>query len=386
MRRGEALRDRLSAPARARGAPELRASRGPLWVALAVSAAGVVISLLLVRVHAQAHAGITSFCSISEAVNCDRVATSRYAVLLGIPIAAWGVAGYTVAATLAAWGLRREEGSAGWAGLLFVVAAFAVAVSVVLAVISEVAVGALCLLCAGSWLLTAALLESARRGCAGTGVRSAVQHGLGLLRARPRRSAAVALVVAAGVVVAGVAYPRYWERPQRAPPPGEVAGLAPPGARVVVEYSDYECPFCARAHEETRAIRDSRPDVTVVRRQFPLDASCNPALSRSIHPGACELARAALCGDEQGRFAAMDDALFRNQRARLPPIEVAREVGLDLDRFRACMRSAGTERRLQADIADAMRDGVRATPTYLVGGVAKVGQFPVELLPPVSAR
>ena len=61
--------------ARAAAAP-----RGALWLALVLSLAGAVLSILLVRVHAQAHAGIESFCAISDVVNCDRVAMSRYAI------------------------------------------------------------------------------------------------------------------------------------------------------------------------------------------------------------------------------------------------------------------------------------------------------------------
>jgi protein-disulfide isomerase/uncharacterized membrane protein len=372
--------------------------RRPLWVALLLSLAGAVVSIVLVRIHAQAHAGITSFCSISDTVNCDRVATSPYSVLLGIPVAGWGVLGYGVAGALAAWGLRRERGDAAFPGLLFVVAAVAVCASIVLAIISEVAIGALCLLCAISWVLTLALLESARRACGGRGVTASVRDGVTALRARPRRTVAVALVGMAGIASAGVAYPRYWERPgpaaaqkpAPAAPPGAPATAAGPGARVVIEYSDYECPFCAKEHEETRIIRETRPDVTIVRRQFPLDAACNPALTKSLHPDACELARAGICAQEQGRFAAMDDALFRNQRARLPPAQVAEQVGLDLERFRACMTSPATRQRLQEDIAAAVRDGVRATPTYVVNGVATAGHFPVELLAPappnVTAR
>ncbi len=380
MRRGKALRHRVTAPP---------VPRTPLWVALLLSVAGAVVSILLVRIHAQAHAGISSFCSINDVVNCDRVATSRFAVLFGIPVAAWGVVGYGVAGVLAAWGLRSERGASAWAGLLFVVGAVAVAASIVLAIISEVAIGALCLLCAASWLLTFGLLESARRACGGAGIAAAVRDGVRVLRARPGRTAAIAAVSLAGIAFAGVAYPRYWDRPQPAPPrPAGVTTAASPGqaqgegARVVVEYSDYLCPFCAKAHEETRVIRDTRPDITIVRRQFPLDASCNPALTRTIHPAACDLARAGICAQEQGRFPAMDDALFRNQRAGLPPAEVAQQVGLDVDRFQACMRSPDSARRLEADIAAGMRDGVRATPTYVVNGVAKAGMFPVELLPP----
>jgi protein-disulfide isomerase len=376
---------------------------GALWVALAASLLGVVLSIVLVRLHAQAHAGVESFCTISDTVNCDRVATSRYSIFLGLPVALWGVLGYAIAAALAGWGLATPgRRSAAASGLLFVVAAAAVAASVVLAVVSEVAIGALCLLCAGSWLLSVVLLVAAARACRGEGIRAAVGEGLQALRKAPGRSGAAGLVLVAVIAAAAAIYPRYWEKARTRPvPPGSSApGSAAPGApaaggampdpaapagadgrTVVVEYSDYECPYCARAHEEMRAILQSRPDLTVVRRHFPLDSSCNSAVSRSIHPGACRLARAGICAEEQGKFADMDDALFRNQRPGLDVGAIAGQLGLDLERFRACLASPQTSARLQADISAALRDGVRATPTYVVGGVARAGQFPLDLVP-----
>jgi protein-disulfide isomerase len=378
-------------------------ARGPLWAALLLGLAGVALSLVLARVHAQAHAGVASFCSISDTVNCDRVATSPYSVALGLPVAVWGALGYAIAAVLAGWGLRRSADAPAAAGLLSVAAAIAVTISLALALVSELAIGALCLLCAGSWLMTVALLLAAVRACRGVGLGACVREGLAALRARPARSAAIGLVGAGALVFAAAAYPRYWERP----PPGaslaarpgaapvavsatgrDGAGATSLAGPVVVEYSDYECPFCARAHEQTRAILRERPDITVVRRQFPLDASCNPALTRTIHPAACSLARAGICAQEQGRFTEMDDALFRNQREGLSPMVVAERVGLDLDRFRACLTSPATDRRLQSDVAAGIRDGVRATPTYLVGRTARAGEFPLDLIPPapVSAR
>jgi uncharacterized membrane protein len=111
--------------------------RPALVVAAALAAAGLVIALVLVRLHAQAHAGVASSCAISEYVDCDRVATSRYSVVLGLPVAAWGVFGYGLALLLSLAGLRPGRRREGWpAGLLFLVAAAAAAAAVALAGVS----------------------------------------------------------------------------------------------------------------------------------------------------------------------------------------------------------------------------------------------------------
>jgi protein-disulfide isomerase len=394
VRGGPPLSDRLNRAKRAERArpgartPTAALARPASWAALALAVVGIVLAGLLTRLHAQAHAGIASFCAISDVVNCDRVATSQFSVLLGLPVAVWGVLGYALAAALAGWSLTRRRPHPAWpGGLLFVVAAVAVCAAVVLAAISELVIGAWCLLCIGSWAVSIALLVAAILACRPVGVRAALRADLAALRARRGLTALAALVGVAVVAVAAVAYPRYWERAPApvASAPGGTAPAPAAGPITVVSYSDYECPFCARAHEETRALLVRRPDVRIVRRQFPLDASCNPAVKKVIHPTACALARAALCADEQGRFDEMDDALFRNQTEQLAVKDVAARIGLDVGRFRVCLDSTRTTQRLAADIAAGIADGVRATPTYIIGHTAHAGRFPTELLPPPGA-
>ena len=93
-----------------------------LAAALLLSAAGLVVSLVLVRLHSQAHAGIASFCAISETMNCDKVAMSPFSVVLRLPVAVWGAIGYGLAFTLSAWGLGSKRLHPRWpAGLLLVV-------------------------------------------------------------------------------------------------------------------------------------------------------------------------------------------------------------------------------------------------------------------------
>ena len=365
-----------------KGAPAAPPPPGPLRLALAAALLGLALSLVLVRLHGQAHAGVASFCDLSETVSCDRVATSRFSVVLGLPVAVWGVVGYGLAAALAARGLSRRKPGPTWpAGLLLAVGAATAGASVALALLSRLAIGALCLLCAASWGAALLLVSAAWRACRPQGAAAAVRADLATIRANPGRSVALLLAGLAGVGLMAAAWPRSW----RGRPAARAAAPAS-GPAVVVEYSDYQCPMCARAHEETRAFLARRPDVALVRRHFPLDASCNPAVKRPMHQSACALARAAICAEAQGRLAEMDDALFGDQGRGEPAEAVAARLGLDLVRFRACLPSPETERRLAADIAAALRDGVRATPTFVVGGTAVAGQLPAELLPPPPGR
>jgi protein-disulfide isomerase len=319
------------------------------------------------------------------------VATSRFSVVLGLPVAVWGAFGYGLALLLALAGLRPRRKRDGWpAGLLAIVAAAACAAGLVLAGISALAIGALCLLCSASWLVSAGVLVAAWRACRPAGVAAALREDLAVLRARPWQTAGVVVSGAVLVFLVAAAYPRYWDAP-RAPVAGiPVPGMAPgPGTShgplAVVVFSDYECPACARAHEETKALLAGRTDVQLSRRQFPLDSDCNPAVKRRMHPGACDLARLGICAEAQGKLEPMEDLLFANQAAKRPVEELARAAGLDFGKLRACIASPETEARLRSDIETAMRVGLRATPTFVVGGRAYPGALPPELLPPRAA-
>jgi protein-disulfide isomerase len=85
-----------------------------------------------------------------------------------------------------------------------------------------------------------------------------------------------------------------------------------------------------------------------------------------------------VCAEEQGRFAEMDDALFGNQEGGQPVSNLAERIGLDMERFRACLDAMSTRSRIENDIAAGVRDGVRATPTYVSNGKAASGLFPRE--------
>ncbi len=392
----------MPAPKSKHAAPTHTRSRALEGAILALSLVGAALSVELALLHARVHAGgASSFCAISERVNCDTVALSPWSVALGVPLAAWGALAYLAVAGLSAAALGRGRPHEGWpAGLLAVATGALAATAVVLAIVSEVVIGAFCILCAASWLISFALSAlSWRLARQAGGVGPALRADARALRARPGPSfgAAATLVLAAVALVAGYAgtgraAPPRAPAPGVATPPPAVAPALPatagaePGSRVVHEFSDYACPFCARVHVTDKPLRAQRPDVRIVRRHFPLDDACNPKLTRPFHVGACELARAGICAEAQGRFEAMDDALFANQAEKAPVEELARRVGLDLDRLRACLAAPETEARLKSDIQEGIQAGIRGTPSYVVDGKVFPGDLAQLLGAPSSAE
>lgn len=132
----------------------------------------------------------------------------------------------------------------------------------------------------------------------------------------------------------------------------------------VIEFSDYQCPFCSRYFRETYPQLDNdyvkTGKVRYVLREFPLE---------SIHPNAYKAAEAANCSGDQGKYWEMHQRLFSNQNAlgvqELPGH--AQAVGLDAERFKACLDSGKYTAKVRKDLNDAQKYGVTGTPTFFVG-------------------
>jgi protein-disulfide isomerase len=124
---------------------------------------------------------------------------------------------------------------------------------------------------------------------------------------------------------------------------------------VVIEYADYECPFCAALHARLMAV----PDLRLVFRHFPV---------RSSHSRAWPAAGAAEAAAAQGRFWEMHDALLADQgRLEDPHLWArARTLGLDLERFDADRRSDEVRERIKRDFRAGVRAGVVTTPTLFL--------------------
>ncbi len=156
-----------------------------------------------------------------------------------------------------------------------------------------------------------------------------------------------------------------------APPPAvstddHVRG--PVDGPLVIEYADYECPYCARADALLSDLRVRR-----VFRHFPV---------QSKHPRARALAHAAEAAGLQGRFWEMHDSLYSDQgRIDDPHLwERVRRLGLDLERFERDRRSQGVADRVARDFRSGVRAGVVTTPTFFVDGELHTGVPGPELL------
>ncbi len=149
---------------------------------------------------------------------------------------------------------------------------------------------------------------------------------------------------------------------------------APDAPLTLVEYGDFECPFCSRATGVTRELRARfGPNLRYVFRHLPLS---------DVHPHAEFAARAAVAAQRQGRFWEMHDILFDHQD-ELEFEDVAgyaSELGLDVETFLRDLEADETAAVVRADLASAEASGARGTPTFFVGAVRHVGPHDTETL------
>lgn len=162
--------------------------------------------------------------------------------------------------------------------------------------------------------------------------------------------------------------------PSPRPVPAQFPVRGNPVAPVTIEeFSDFQCPFCARSVATVQQILEDYPgQVRWIFRHFPVFES---------HPNAPAIHMVSIAAGEQGRFWEMHDLLFEN-RDRVTRDDVfgyARRLNLDMTRFEAALGDRSLITRIEADYNEAIARGVRATPTFFINGRKVEGAVPYPL-------
>jgi protein-disulfide isomerase len=154
--------------------------------------------------------------------------------------------------------------------------------------------------------------------------------------------------------------------------PGDAPSKGPKNAPVtIVEWSDFQCPFCGRVIPTVKQIEDAyKGKIRLAFKHQPLP----------FHNNAEPAAEAAMAANEQGKFWEMHDKLFANQQQLdRPSLEkYAQEIGLNMARFKAAMDSSKFKERIQKDSAEGMKVGANGTPTFFINGRKVEGAQPFD--------
>ena len=335
-------------------------------------------------------------CAISEGLNCETVALSPWSVFGGLPVSVWGILGYMVIICLAVSSLVLNSRSQPLYGALLGFCTIAFLASTFLATISFSKIDSLCLFCMGTYVINALLFVAIVTLLIKQKIKpvAAVFADLQFLIRKPLLLGLIILVGAGPMATAYALITPYWHTAGFENIPTLSTGVDENGDHwigatkprvTIVEYTDYECPYCRSAHKQLRELLAKYSDsVRVIHRHFPLDQACNPKVTRKFHAHACKFSAAAECAAHDGKFWEMNDAIFSsqdNQKSDAIDVEkFAIQLGLDRSEFNQCLESDDTRQAILHHIKQGAEAHISATPTFVVNGQMFKGRLTEEQL------
>jgi len=382
----------------------MKSKRFLLIVLLSLIGLGLSGTLLYQHYRLYLHGfGEKSFCTINQWINCDVVNGSSYAELLGIPLAGWGLAFYLALLVNTLLGGLGEKPKREMLAFGFVMSIAGLLFTFYPAAISAFKLHAVCLLCAGLYLVSLLLVAfypwalEMNAGTFLTEYAAALRKHKNNLDFKPqfvKCSLLTMLVIAlgiGGVYAAGEAVAKKTagqgnKRPDDIPTlvklhfsqaPAELdAGNRPawgnPNAKVkIVEFSDFQCPYCRMAAENLKpALTEYKNDVAFYFVNYPLDQSCNVYVSRPMHENACNAAKAGVCAATKGKFWEIHDVIFGNQKKLSSGdlVSYGEQVGLNKDEMMSCMFQDSTLQTIKDDIEFGKTAGISGTPSVFING------------------
>jgi len=367
---------------------------------------GVADSIYLLIAHISSKLGgnVGGLCDISAKLNCNAAISSDHSVILGVPLPVFTLAFFTGLLTLALSAQIRKDNRSKEFIVVLLSGAFAYSFVLLIVMVTQLKV-----LCPGCLVMDAALLIGL--------VASAMNAGGFVSSWKSLFSAvfwktpgAFHFLASAGVVfLMGMFYTNSvlnqptreytvdeaFELVENYPDRYEVDASRAPfhgpedASIVIVEFSDFQCPYCSQFRHTLDQIREAFPDdVRVHMMHYPLSSGCNPNIDSSFHENACIAARAAVCADLQDAFWPVHDAMFDNQTHldRESIVGMARDAGLDVSQLNRCIDDQGSLERVQSNVAAAWRaveeaglDGI-GTPFCFVNGFLVRGNQPYSAL------
>ncbi|NUN06671.1 MAG: DsbA family protein [Bdellovibrio sp.] len=351
----------------------------------------------------------TSVCNINEVMNCDAVTASKYSAFLGIPIALWGaitnlILLYFIA--VSRFNLVQDKDKTSRYALMF--SGITLLASLVMGAISTTMEN-LCIFCLSAYALSiigfvslwmgtddksiATLSEdvkdvfSAERWVAGFVVAIPALAFLGNLMYLESQGFSKIAKLAEEKVA-------YW---QVSPVQSFDAtkglslqkGTMEP-VMTIVEFADFRCPHCKHAAPPLHAFTKSHPDVKLIFKPFPLDGTCNEAITGGGDGISCGLASAVMCAEKLANKGwVAHDYFFDNQMEIIQSSnldknleDVSKSAGLSLEELKACVKDPATQELIRNMAAEGKTAQIQGTPAVFVNGKVLSGG---QLIPVLEA-
>lgn len=339
-----------------------------------------------------AEASGQSFCNLGGMWNCDAVNTSPYSRLLGNPIALWGFVTQIAFLVCQLMVAMRQELKNIWADLTVYFATLIAATTVVMGFISLTQIGSVCLFCFGAYFLSITNIIFLK--LAGFNFSQSFRHLGSAIKDKTLWIMAILVPVLVFIIgsnwggtqssaqVEGLVSDRIaaWNA---APVStfdlnlGLRLGASPEQAKMtIVEFADFRCPHCKHAAPSIKAFVQSRKDVALLFKAYPLDGTCNndPNFNGRGDGISCRLAFAVVCAEKlEQKGWSLYDSIF-NEQAEYQSLGSTDEVdqklcksGIqDCEKFKTCMGDEGTRVMVQKMAQEGTQAGLTGTPTFYI--------------------
>lgn len=351
----------------------------------------------------------TSVCNINEVMNCDAVTASKYSAFLGIPIALWGAVTNLILLYFIAvsrFNLVQDKDKTSRYALMF--SGITLIASVVMGLISATMAN-LCIFCLSAYVLSAIGFIGLWLGTDDKSIAT-ISEDVKDIFVTERWVAGFVIAIPAFAFLGNLMYLEsqgfakiaklaqekvaYW---QVAPvqnfdlTKGLIlqAGSAEP-IMTIVEFADFRCPHCKHAAPPLHAFTKSHPNVKLVFKPFPLDGTCNEAITGGGDGISCGLASAVMCAEKIGNKGWAAHDYFFDKQMEIIQIsnldknleDVAKHTGLPLEELKTCVKDSATQELIRNMAAEGKMAQIQGTPAVFVNGKVLSGG---QLIPVLEA-
>ena len=360
--------------------------------------AGIAISTYLLFSHYKVYTDISykSFCAVSKAINCDTVAQSPYSLSIGVPIAAWGIAGYMLLLGILFFSLDTKGKKMRVLATLILITLIFSCLSLYFGIISGFIIHSYCIMCILIYAINFMLLYMfwlIKRRYETHSFLQSIKTDIKFWKINKTK---IILLISSFFIISValiIFFPHYWEFSPKQNNTAQLnTGYTEQGdpwigaqnpELVITEFTDYFCFQCKKMHFFLRALVSEYPNkLRLVHKHFPMDHKFNPIVKEPFHQGAGVMSLIAIYAAEQNEFWEINDILFNYQitSETITLQEISEFTHLDINKLANALNNPDFRTKLNKDIIQGLKNNITGTPAYIINNKVYIGQIPSNIL------
>lgn len=327
-----------------------------------------------------------SFCNINSFVDCDSVAQTSDSVFWGIPLCYWGFFLYSFIIMLLFSDKLKQCKYLGFLRVfknpysyISTLGLVSFCISILLAMVSIFKINKICVLCFVTYFINLFIGLTACDFSIRNFFKGIKESVVDFIEGVKEETIPFfSFVIVAGLFFGYINYEMPFASRKQSirhymlmkNNPYKVTGniLGNPDGKIRVNlYSDFVCPICYSYNIMLHKLVKENKDVYIIHHNFPLDTECNRYMEKQMHKRACKMAKYAVAAENQGKYWDMATALFEKQpKTDEEAIIIAKEIGLNIEKFVYDVNSKTTCDKINKEIDDAISLGLDGTPNIIV--------------------